>query len=147
MIKREVEVFNANDEKDRAIFKNTSGIYGLIYNDEIIYVGQSTHIGKRIKHHMSSESNIRLLMSQVWKDKTKILPNYTKSLLKDIFIFEHKEEINFVILRKCSIDKNELSKWEEYYITLFQPVFNYMGINIPFKHIEKNYYNQNEFIF
>lgn len=39
MIKREVEVFNANDEKDRAIFKNTSGIYGLIYNDEIIYVG------------------------------------------------------------------------------------------------------------
>lgn len=96
---------------------------------------------------MSSESNIRLLMSQVWKDKTKILPNYTKSLLKDIFIFEHKEEINFVILRKCSIDKNELSKWEEYYITLFQPVFNYMGINIPFKHIEKNYYNQNEFIF
>ena len=147
-IQREVELFNANKIEDRSPFKDVSGIYGLVYDDEVIYIGQSVHIGKRIQNHMANEKNIKSLMSLIRRKKTTQLPNYTKSILKDLFIYQHKEEIEFTVFKECSIDKEELDYYEEHYIRLFQPLFNYTGINTPFKYPKKaNYYNQNEFTF
>ena len=59
---------------------------------------------------------------------------------------EHEEDIQFMIVKECP--KEDLNYWEEHYIKLFQPIFNYVGVNVPFKKEKKEYsYNQNEFTF
>jgi hypothetical protein len=45
------------------------------------------------------------------------------------FIDANKDDLFFVVLAET----DELDKWEEHYITLFKPKFNYKGVNVPYK--------------
>ena len=45
------------------------------------------------------------------------------------FIDANKDDLFFVVLAET----DELDKWEEHYITLFKPRFNYKGVNVPYK--------------
>ena len=78
-------------------YKKISGIYGLIYENEIIYIGQSTNLEHRIKKHMK-ETNIREVLCQINKEKGSI--NRTKQLALYMFIDQHREEIDFLILKE-----------------------------------------------
>ena len=40
----------------------------------------------------------------------------------------NKDDLFFVVFKETE----ELNKWEEYYITLFKPAFNYKGVDIPY---------------
>ena len=41
------------NSKDRLKYRGISGIYALIYNNEIIYIGQSVNIGSILTAHNS----------------------------------------------------------------------------------------------
>lgn len=45
------------------------------------------------------------------------------------FIDANKDDISFVVFKETE----ELDKWEEHYITLFKPRYNYKGVDVPYK--------------
>lgn len=123
MIKEDIYSLNPEETK---LFKNVSGIYALIHNEEIIYIGQSKSIQERLNKHRESEYNIKEILHKIKKEEGRC--NRTKQLLMYQYITEHKEEMKFTILKKTT-DRN---KWEEHYITLYKPKFNYKGVDIPY---------------
>lgn len=127
-MKREVEIFSLNDKNDVHLFDKISGIYGLLYENEIIYVGQSINIANRLKDHKRS-SNINDIINRIIKEDGNC--NRCKQLAMYYFLDEHKKEIEFVLLKECKIE--ELNYYEEKYITKFKPRFNYKGVIIPYK--------------
>ena len=74
-IQREVELFKASSKEQRRQFKQVSGIYGLVYDDQVIYIGQSIDIGRRIGDHMYCKRNINQVMHEVNKHKTGYFSN------------------------------------------------------------------------
>lgn len=107
-------------------FNKKSGIYALMYHDEIIYVGQSVDIGRRLREH-ANETAIQKTINQIYREDGKA--NRSKQLAKYIFIDRYREEIEFIILKET----DELDKWEEYFISLYQPKYNYVGVDVPFR--------------
>ena len=107
-------------------FNNKSGIYALIHNNEIIYIGQSGNIARRLREH-ASETAIQKTINQIYREDGKA--NRSKQLAKYIFIDRYREEIEFIILKET----NELDKWEEYFISLYQPKYNYIGVDVPYR--------------
>ena len=45
------------------------------------------------------------------------------------FIGEHIDELQFVVLKETT----NRDKWEEHYISLFKPKFNYKGVDVPYR--------------
>lgn len=123
-IEKTVEVYNLNKE-DISLFKNKSGIYGLIYDGEVIYVGQSKNLKDRLSTH-NRTTQIQNTIKAIIREEGKI--NRTKQLAMYYFIDEHREEMQFIILKET----DELNKYEEHYISLFQPKYNYKGVDVPF---------------
>ena len=39
------------EPKETKKFEGKSGIYGIVYDQDIIYVGQSKNIGRRLREH------------------------------------------------------------------------------------------------
>lgn len=126
MIERTLEVYEFIPEETK-LFNNVSGIYALLHNDEVIYVGQSIDIQRRLGEHRNSQSNINKILHKINKEAGKF--NRTKQLALYLYISEFKEEIEFIVLKE-TLNRD---KWEEHYITLFKPKFNYAGVDIPFK--------------
>lgn len=126
MIERTLEVYEFIPEETK-LFNNVSGIYALLHNDEVIYVGQSININKRLNNHRNSESNIQNILKQIKRECGKC--NRTKQIALYQYISDYKEEIEFIILKKTP----NRDRWEEHYIRLFKPKFNYAGVDIPFK--------------
>lgn len=106
-------------------FNNKSGVYALVYGDQIIYVGQSVDLGKRLKVHRR-EKQFEHTLNQVIKEQGKM--NRCKQLAMYDFINKHREDMYFIILKETK----ELNKYEQHYITLYQPKYNYKGVDIPF---------------
>lgn len=127
LVERTLEIYNLNDKKDRGVY-NGSGIYGLIYNKNIIYVGQSTNIHKRLTSH-NAPGKVEYIESLIRKEQGSC--NREKSLAMYRFIRDHRDDIGFVILKKCSIE--DLNKQEKKYITMFKPMYNYAGVDKEIK--------------
>ena len=113
-------------EQNMKLFNKCSGIYGLVYQNEIIYVGQSHNICRRLHDHMK-ESAIQTTINKIYKEDGK--HNRSKELAKYIFIDKHREDMEFTILQIT----DNLDEWEEHYITLLQPKYNYVGVDIPYR--------------
>lgn len=111
-------------------FDKKSGIYALMYHDEIIYVGQSVNIGRRLREH-ANETAIQKTINEIYKSDGK--KNLCKQLAKYIFIDRYREEIEFIILKET----DELDKWEEYFISLYQPKYNYVGVDVPYRAVSQ----------
>ncbi len=66
----------ANSKDDRKLFNEVCGIYAFCYNSEIIYIGQSRHIGKRIYAHMSETKLERTIKLQERYENNGIIGCY-----------------------------------------------------------------------
>lgn len=127
----ELEMYDFNKDADINLFKKKSGIYGLIhqgYNkEEVIYVGQSKNIARRLKEHRNAKCQLEKTIDAYIKEKGQI--NRSKQMALYRFLECNKEDVMFVVLKETE----ELDKWEEHYITLFQPRYNLAGVDIPYR--------------
>lgn len=126
-----LELHSFNDIDEFKPFKKVSGIYALIYNNSIIYVGQSKDIGNRLRNHSYADSRIRAIKKEMEKDKDNIYINSNKLRIEFYtFIFNHRNEIQFIVL---PLDINELNRNEELYINKYKPIYNYSGVIKEYK--------------
>ena len=120
----------ANSKDDRKLFNEVCGIYAFCYNSEIIYIGQSRHIGKRIYAHMSETKLERTIKLQERYENNGIIGCYKYAIKLYEFIKKNRENIMFCIICKCNED--ELNDLEEYYIRKYKPRFNDAGVHSDF---------------
>lgn len=128
MVTREVELFDFTLEEMRQ-FRNKSGIYAIIHNNQVLYVGQSKNLGERLQTHRREnalESTISKIIHEV--EKSGKCGNYSKTIAMYDYINKHRKEIQFAIL----LETAELNKWEQHYIELFLPKYNYKGVDVPY---------------
>lgn len=127
----QLEIYDFNDDNDINIFQKKAGIYGLMYitydTEEIIYVGQSINLASRLKTHRNATSQLKKAIDQYILEEGRC--NRSKQMALYRFIEANKDDLFFVIFKET----DELDKWEEHYITLFKPRFNYKGVNVPYK--------------
>ena len=121
---KELELYDFTLE-NIGMFSGKRGIYGLVYDDEIIYVGQSKNIGNRLKTHR--KANTKSIIDHIIREEGKC--NRCKQLALYYFIDENREEMNFVILEETE----DLNEREKYYISLFKPKYNYKGVDVPYE--------------
>ena len=127
-MEKQVEIFDVNCKEDKKLIPHTSGIYGFVYNNEIIYIGQAYDIRTRIGEHLNPNAFDTILKKLIKEEGNT---NRSKQLAFYNFIREYKEQgLGVVILRECV--KEELNKYEEKYITQFKPKFNYKGVIVPY---------------
>lgn len=112
-------------------FDNVSGIYALIYNDEVIYVGQSRNIKKRLGAHHCYETNIKRAMKNYEKDNRE---SYLNEKARYEFIRDHMKEIVFLVL---PVETDKLDEVEEVYIDKYKPRFNWHGVRTAYPHSKK----------
>lgn len=99
-----------------------SGIYALIHNQEIIYIGQSKSLRQRLQHHYRAESALQGVYAQQKEEQYQCNREYAILMYK--FIIEHKDELEFLIL---PVEVEKLNEIELLYISKYQPKFNYAG--------------------
>ena len=125
-----LELYDFNDDKDINLFKGKSGIYALVhisYNkEEIVYVGQSKDIARRLKQHRNAKTQLEKIITEYIKENGKC--NRAKQMALYRFIDCNKDDIQFAILKETE----ELNKWEEHYITTYKPRYNYKGVDVPY---------------
>ena len=122
----ELEMYNFMSDEDINLFNKKSGIYGLIHNDKVVYVGQSKNIRQRLKAHREAEYQFNKQLEKYMEENGRI--NRSKQMKLYKFLTYHKNEVMFVIFKETE----ELNKWEEHYITLFKPQYNLKGVDIPY---------------
>ena len=114
------------EPKETKKFEGKSGIYGIVYDQDIIYVGQSKNIGRRLREH-GKENKLNDVISQIIQEQWKC--NRYKQLALYRFIENNRDDIFFVVLEQTE----NLDEREEYYISTIKPRFNYKGIDVPYK--------------
>ena len=114
------------EPKETKKFEGKSGIYGIVYDQDIIYVGQSKNIGRRLREH-GKENKLNDVISQIIQEQWKC--NRYKQLTLYRFIENNRDDIFFVVLEQTE----NLDEREEYYISTIKPRFNYKGIDVPYK--------------
>ena len=102
-----------NNTKEYQQYKGQSGIYAFIYNNEVIYVGQSIDIHHRLLTHHAINSNIKR----------------NKNIRLYVFMKKYIDDIYFLVL---PTEVKKLTKTERAYITKYKPRFNYKGVKVPF---------------
>ena len=110
-------------------WKEKKGIYALMHNNSVIYVGQSINLGSRLQSHRN-ENALNNIVRKTIKEGGR--NNNSKAIAMYGFINEHREEIKFAILKETE----DLDVWEEKYITHFKPRFNYKGVDVPYYSME-----------
>lgn len=130
-MKVELEMYDFNKDEDVNLFRDKSGIYGLIHQtygkEEVVYVGQSKNIARRLKEHRNAKRQLEKTIDAYIKETGKI--NRSKQMALYRFLECNKENVMFVVFK----ESDELDKWEKHYITLFQPRYNLAGVDIPYK--------------
>lgn len=123
-----VELYRLCDKTKREELEKVCGIYAILYNNEVIYVGQSINIRSRLDSHTNkARINEYAKRDQHNKNTQLKLEFYT-------LIQEHMDEIQFLYI-PC--DKKELDKYEEYYINKYKPKYNYVGVYTRYKKAQR----------
>ena len=123
-----VELYRLCDKTKREELEEVCGIYAILYNNEVIYVGQSINIRSRLDSHTNkARINEYAKRDQHNKNTQLKLEFYT-------LIQEHMDEIQFLYI-PC--DKKELDKYEEYYINKYKPKYNYIGVYTRYKKAQR----------
>ena len=123
-----VELYRLCDKTKREELEEVCGIYAILYNNEVIYVGQSINIRSRLDSHTNkARINEYAKRDQHNKNTQLKLEFYT-------LIQEHMDEIQFLYV-PC--DKKELDKYEEYYINKYKPKYNYVGVYTRYKKAQR----------
>lgn len=123
----ECELYQLNQLKRSKVENNVPGIYALIHNNQVIYVGQSVNVRKRLLQHAKYTSRIKELQ------KTRINHNcitYKIQFDRYTFIQNNFDSISYLWIEEADRDKR--NQLEEYYINKYKPVFNYAGVKCNF---------------
>ena len=97
-------------EEVREKYDNKLGIYSISINNNIVYIGKSTNILKRLTHHLFYTNNLQFTKS----NKYKILNQCIKNGI----------DIKFDLVCLCQ-DEDELGYVEGEVIRRLMPVLNY----------------------
>ena len=106
----------ANNPIDSSL-RNQWGIYALVLNGRIIYIGKSINLYRRLNEHRLS----------ILKALKKPLKGYSNRKYNYIAFAVncHNATITYVILKQLpSTDKKQLDKWETFFIQQYHPQFN-----------------------
>lgn len=112
--------------EDRRRFKDVSGIYYLIYEDEVIYIGQSANVQSRLTAH-NGKNQIQNTLNQIEREQGRC--NRSKQLALYMFIDEHRDDITFKVE---PFPTDRLNEIEEQEITKYKPPYNYRGVDVPY---------------
>lgn len=97
--------------------RNQWGIYALVLNGCIIYIGKSINLYRRLNEH-------RLAILKALKKPLKGYPNRKYNYIASA-VSQHGATITYVILKQLNItDKKQLDKWETFFIQKYHPQFN-----------------------
>lgn len=107
-------------------YKGKKGIYALLLDEKIVYIGQSTNLYSRLRKHFNSEKALEDTLRMIKQENNKC--NRLKQVALYEFINTYKDQMKFTILKET----DELNKYEEQYITEYKPKFNYKGVDIPY---------------
>ena len=125
------EFYSLSDSSSRKIYKDKSGIYGLYYEEECFYIGQSKNLYSRLSSHNRPETRLREIKNKIQREASSDrAPNREKSIKMYEFIRDNSSLIKFKIL-KLSTEKN-LDKYEEEFISLYKPKYNYVGVDVDY---------------
>ena len=110
----ETRQFNTKNFKE---YEGISGIYAFIYHDEVIYVGQTNNLRRRLlQHHAFNSQRARYAGKDDERDKLRY---EFYSLLE-----EQNSDVYFLVLPAKIEELNDL---EGYYIEKYKPKYNYAG--------------------
>ena len=97
--------------------RNQWGIYALVLNGRIIYIGKSINLYRRLNEH-------RLAILKALKKPLKGYPNRKYNYIA-ASVVNHNATITYVILKQLSsTDKKQLDQWETFFIQKYHPQFN-----------------------
>ena len=97
--------------------KNQWGIYALVLNGRIIYIGKSINLYRRLNEH-------RLSILKALKKPLKGYPNRKYNYIA-ASVVGHGATITYMILKHLdNPDKKQLDKWETFFIQQYHPQFN-----------------------
>ena len=96
--------------------KNQWGIYALVLNGRIIYIGKSINLYRRLNEHRLS---ILKAIKKPLKGYSNRKYNYIASAI------QHGATITYMVLKHLdNADKKQLDKWETFFIQEYHPQFN-----------------------
>ena len=105
----------ANNPIDSSL-RNQWGIYALVLNGRIIYIGKSINLYRRLNEHRLS---ILKAIKKPLKGYSNRKYNYIASAI------QHGATITYMILKHLdNLDKKQLDKWETFFIQQHHPQFN-----------------------
>ena len=87
-----VELYRLCDKAKRKELEEVCGIYAILYNNEVIYVGQSINIRSRLASH-TSKAKINQYAKRDQNDKNTQLKLEFYTLIQ-----EHMDEIQFLYI-------------------------------------------------
>ena len=97
--------------------RNQWGVYALVLNGRIIYIGKSINLYRRLNEH-------RLAILKALKKPLKGYPNRKYNYIASAVV-NHHATITYVILKQLSsTDKKQLDQWETFFIQKYHPQFN-----------------------
>ena len=115
--------------KDKPL-RNTAGIYALIHNNKVIYVGQSVSMRDRLLKHSNADKRLEELAQTHTHTNTQ---QYLIQKKRYEFIKENIEDILYLFV-PC--EKDVLDEMEKHYITKHKPKYNYIGVYCKY-HLQK----------
>lgn len=126
-----------NSEENQNLYRGMAGIYFLILDGEIVYIGQSQNIGKRLSSHNSRRAFDRI-WTAAWEG-----PEYAYGKLKALYLYytisQRRDDFEFAVYADESMsDVGKRDELEEYLISVNQPRFNFSGVNIPYYRCSKS---------
>ena len=96
--------------------RNQWGIYALVLNGRIVYIGKSINLYRRLNEH-------RLSILKALKKPLKGYPNRKYNYIASAI--QHGATITYMILKHLdNPDKKQLDKWETFFIQEYHPQFN-----------------------
>ena len=96
--------------------RNQWGIYALVLNGRIIYIGKSINLYRRLNEH-------RLAILKALKKPLKGYSNRKYNYIASAI--GHGATITYMILKHLdNPDKKQLDKWETFFIQEYHPQFN-----------------------
>ena len=118
----ELTKYRFDNTKAYMHYRGVSGIYAFLYEDNVIYIGQSKNVRSRLLGHHGINSNI----NKVNKERAKYPVDSQLNTLEFYnFLRDHMQEIEFIAL---PADIEKLNELEEHYINKYKPRFNYAGV-------------------
>lgn len=107
----------ANNNPIDSSLRNQWGIYALVLNGRIIYIGKSINLYRRLNEH-------RLAILKALKKPLKGYSNRKYNYIAASAIV-HGATITYMVLKHLdNPDKKQLDKWETFFIQEYHPQFN-----------------------